>query len=64
MNLIITEEFKSLILYLLNMALMCSSKHKDLGVESNFQGIRFKSIEHQYDFGGAVDDIWQKKMVI
>ena len=29
-------------------------------MESNFQGIRYKSIEHNYDFGGAVDDIWQK----
>ena len=37
-------------------------KHKDLELwRSNFQGIRYKSIEHNYDFGGAVDDIWQKK---
>ena len=37
-------------------------KHKDLERwRSNFQGIRYKSIEHNYDFGGAVDDIWQKK---
>ena len=27
---------------------------------SNFRGIRYKSREHGYDFGGAVDDIWQK----
>ena len=40
-------------------------KHKDLERwRSNFQGIRYKSIEHKYDFGGAVDDIWQKKMAI
>jgi len=37
-------------------------KHKDLERwRSNFQGIRYKSMEHNYDFGGAVDDIWQKK---
>ena len=37
-------------------------KHKDLEVwRSNFKGIRYQSIEHHYDFGGAVDDIWQKK---
>ena len=28
---------------------------------SNFKGIRYKSSEHGYDFGGAVDDVWQKK---
>ena len=37
-------------------------KHKDLERwRSNFQGIRYKSTEYNYDFGGAVDDIWQKK---
>ena len=37
-------------------------KHKDIERwRNNFQGIRYKSIEHNYDFGGAVDDIWQKK---
>ena len=37
-------------------------KHKNLELwRSNFQGIRYKSIQHKYDFGGAVDDIWQKK---
>ncbi|ABV49664.1 hypothetical protein P9215_00451 [Prochlorococcus marinus str. MIT 9215] len=37
-------------------------KHRDLeSWRSNFQGIRYKSIEHNFDFGGAVDDIWQKK---
>ena len=25
-------------------------KHKDLALRSNFQGIRYKSIEHNYDF--------------
>ena len=40
-------------------------KHKNLERwRSNFQGIRYKSIEHNYDFGGAVDDVLQKKMVI
>ena len=40
-------------------------KHKDLERwRSNFQGIRYKSMEYNYDFGGAIDDIWQKKMVI
>ena len=28
---------------------------------SNFKGIRYKSSKHGYDFGGAVDDVWQKK---
>ena len=38
-------------------------KHKNIDIwRSNFKGIRYKSIEHNYDFGGAVDDIWQKKM--
>ncbi len=36
-------------------------KHKDFNQwRSNFKGIRYKSLEHKYDFGGAVDDIWQK----
>ena len=36
-------------------------QHKDLERwRSNFQGIRYMSVEHNYDFGGAVDDIWQK----
>ena len=40
-------------------------KHKDLERwRSNFQGIRYKSIEHNYDFGGAVDDIWQAFAVL
>ena len=37
-------------------------KHKDIDLwRSNFKGIRNKSIEHKFDFGGAVDDVWQKK---
>ena len=37
-------------------------KHKDIDIwRSNFKGIRYKSIDHNYDFGGAVDDVWQKK---
>ena len=37
-------------------------KHKDIDIwRSNFQGIRYKSVEYNYDFGGAVDDVWQKK---
>ena len=37
-------------------------KHKNIDIwRSNFQGIRYKSVEHDYDFGGAVDDLWQKK---
>ena len=37
-------------------------KHKNIDIwRSNFKGIRYKSIEHNYDFGGAVDDVWQKK---
>ena len=36
--------------------------HKDIDIwRSNFEGIRYKSIEQNYDFGGAVDDVWQKK---
>jgi len=37
-------------------------QHEDLDTwRSNFKGIRYKSLEHNYDFGGAVDDIWQKR---
>ena len=37
-------------------------KHKDLDIwRSNFKGIRYRSTEHNFDFGGAVDDVWQKK---
>ena len=60
MNLITTERFRNPIL-LLNMVLMLSFRHKDLERwRSNLQGIRYKSIEHNYDFGGVADDIWQK----
>ena len=37
-------------------------RHKELDYwRSNFKGIRYLSNEHRYDFGGAIDDIWQKK---
>ena len=37
-------------------------KHKKLDIwRNNFKGIRYKSVEHNYDFGGAVDDVWQRK---
>ena len=37
-------------------------KHKDIDIwRSNFKGIRHKCDKHNYDFGGAVDDVWQKK---
>ena len=37
-------------------------KHKDLERwRSNFQGIRYVSLEHNYDFSGAIDDVWQKQ---
>ncbi len=36
--------------------------HQKINIwRSNFNGIRYKSLDHYYDFGGAVDDIWQKK---
>ena len=36
-------------------------KHKNLDAwRSNFKGIRYESLRYGYDFGGAVDDIWQK----
>jgi len=35
--------------------------HKDLNIwRSNFKGLRYKSIEKRYDFGGAIDDVWIK----
>ena len=27
---------------------------------SNYKGIRYHSAKYQYDFGGAIDDVWQK----
>ena len=36
-------------------------KHPDIDVwRNNFQGIRFISEVHQYNFGGAIDDVWEK----
>ena len=36
-------------------------KHKNLDKwRSNFVGIRYQSYKYNYDFGGAVDDVWQK----
>jgi len=36
-------------------------KHSEIdNWRNNYIGIRHKSIQHQYDFGGAIDDIWQK----
>jgi len=40
-------------------------QHKDLERwRSNFQGIRYMSVEHNYDFGGAVMIFGRIKMVI
>ncbi len=37
-------------------------KHKNLkDWRNNFIGIRYKCSKYKYDFGGAVDDVWQKK---
>lgn len=37
-------------------------RHEEMDIwRNNFQGIRYKSDRHNYDFGGAVDDVWQKK---
>ncbi len=37
-------------------------KHKDMDIwRSNFKGIRYQSNKYNFDFGGAVDDVWQKK---
>ena len=36
-------------------------KHPDIDDwRNNFRGIRHISEEHQYNFGGAIDDVWQK----
>ena len=36
-------------------------KHPDIDRwRNNRQGIRYISEEHQYNFGGAIDDVWQK----
>ncbi len=35
--------------------------HKDINIwRNNFKGLRYKSIKDGYDFGGAIDDVWQK----
>ena len=37
-------------------------KHKNIDIwRNNFQGLRYKSQEYNYDFGGAIDDVWQRK---
>ncbi len=37
-------------------------KHKLLEKwRNNYLGLRYKSIEHNYNFGGAIDDVWQKE---
>jgi len=37
-------------------------KHESIDTwRSNFKGLRYKSQTHNYDFGGAIDDVWQKK---
>ena len=36
--------------------------HENLDIwRSNFKGLRYFSHENNYDFGGAIDDVWQKK---
>ena len=36
-------------------------KHKDIDIwRDNFRGLRYKSKSLNYDFGGAIDDVWQK----
>ncbi len=36
-------------------------KHSEIdNWRTNYKGIRYKSAKHQYDFGGAIDDIWEK----
>ena len=37
-------------------------RHKEINDwRNNFKGIRYKCAENNYDFGGAIDDVWQKK---
>ena len=37
-------------------------RHKKLNDwRSNRKGIRYQSVEYNYDFGGAIDDVWQKR---
>ena len=36
-------------------------KHKNINIwRSNYKGLRYKSLEHNYDFGGAIDEVFQK----
>ena len=36
-------------------------KHREFDTwRNNYKGIRYKSVKYQYDFGGAIDDVWQK----
>ena len=36
-------------------------QHPDIDEwRNNFKGIRYISEEHQYNFGGAIDDVWKK----
>ena len=35
--------------------------HKDINIwRNNYKGLRYKSIDYNYDFGGAIDDVWLK----
>ncbi len=35
-------------------------KHKDIDIwRNNYQGLRYVSKSYGYDFGGAIDDVWQ-----
>ena len=62
MNLIIIEKFRAASLFIEHGIDAVPFKHNDLETwRSNFKGIRYKSIEHNYDFGGAVDDICEIK---
>ena len=36
-------------------------KHKKIEIwRNNFKGLRYLSTKYNYDFGGAIDDVWQK----
>ena len=35
--------------------------HKDIDIwRNNYKGLRYKSLKYNYDFGGAIDEVWQK----
>ena len=37
-------------------------KHDHIDIwRNNFQGLRYKSLDYNYDFGGAIDDVWQNR---